>query len=149
MIIIWCLLSILLILLILGKSSEYFCEIYRINLKKMKKMCYHYTKNRITIFTKYILTYILFYIPEKINLTLLFSMSILIKLNQIFIYFKLISALKVLSNIMAWPSEKLTNYYCNKTEPYEEIIIKMWKSPCVPFNIIFNYMEYNGRDLIG
>jgi len=142
---IWYLLFILLILLIFRGPSECLCEMHRTNLKKMKKTCYHYTGNKLTVFIKYIISYILFYIPEKINLTLLFSITVFVKLNQLFIFFKLISVLKLLSDIMMWPSKKLTRFYCNKTEPYEELIQKMWKSPFIPFNVIFNYMKENGH----
>jgi len=146
MIIIWCLLFILLFLIILGKSADCFCTMHLKNLKDFKKMCYYHTKNRTITFIKYVVSYILFYMPEKITLILLFSITIFIKLDQLFIFFKLLSVINLFSAIMTWPSKKLTDYYCHKTDPYEETIQKMWKCPYIPFNVIFNYIKYNGYE---
>jgi len=117
------------------------------NMSKARVLCYEITGSRMLAWIKYLVTYILFYFPEK------FFMSLFVPITWLFLrestlgwFFKLNNILISLYEWMLRPSAMLLKRYCNNGVPYERTVDKLWRCPYVPYNVIIRYMEHFGRE---
>jgi hypothetical protein len=123
-----------------------FCDVMLNEMSLADEACFKYTGSRIKVAIKHWVSYIFFFIPQTIFLFLFYPIN-LVFLKWFFNFRLLIifsEVLKFVTDLLGFPGLLMLEYYRKGRGNPEDVLLRMWKNPFVPYIIVCNYRKEKG-----
>ena len=122
-------------------------DMAKVQMDKARLLCYQYTGNRVTAHIKYAMTYLFHFLPEKFYLffTALITVVLCRWLENPVGFLRAMDVLGFFYKLLKYPSDIWLSSLCKRKGEYENVVVKLWHSPVIPYHVIVQYMQFNGH----